>query len=93
MDGPDILGVMPVMVRMALEGVEDKDGGVGVVGSEGVDVDASVGAVHATGYSYCGNEAYASGRGVAGAAVAGATHGCVVPIIVDIVIGALPPPR
>ena len=36
---------------------------------------------------------YASGRGVAGAAVAGATHGCVVPIIVDIVIGALPPPR
>ena len=36
---------------------------------------------------------YASGRGVAGAAVAGVTHGCVVPIIVDIVIGALPPPR
>jgi hypothetical protein len=50
-DGPDILGFLPVMVRMALERVEDKDGGVGAVGSEGVDVDASVGAVHATGNS------------------------------------------
>ncbi len=56
---------MGVTVRMALEEVEDNDGGVGVAGCEGVDVDASVGAVHATGYSYCGNEAYASGRSVA----------------------------
>ena len=48
MDGPDILGVT---VRMPLEEVEDNDGGVGVAGCEGVDVDASVGAVHATGYS------------------------------------------
>jgi hypothetical protein len=56
---PDILPV-GVMVRMALEEVEDKDGGVCAVGSEGVEVDASVGAVHATGYSYCGNAADAS---------------------------------